>query len=92
MAVKALAIGTGDIRSRLTLAYDQLKTLQMRDSDIPEQFRTDWDFIMSSLTTDPIDRETREVSKNLSKTDTTDCITLAESIFDLMRKLNGLSL
>ena len=46
-AVRALAVGPGDVRSRLMMAYRHAHTL--RPENFPEELRKDWQYIVKSL-------------------------------------------
>lgn len=56
LAIDDLAIGSGDVRSRLNLVYrDHLHVL--READFPDNLRPDWSWIMRKMTRLPARRD-----------------------------------
>ncbi len=87
-AVHSLAVGAGDIRSRLLSAYMSFHTV--KQEDLPEALRMDFDIIMKELTKkEPIGSE-GNVDATLSSMNDETGVEIAERIIKIEEKLSEL--
>ena len=88
-AIANLALGPGDIRSRLWDAYTEMHPL--REDDFPEELRADWHWIDTQLTKyeprNEYEREIGQVQTTLMRIKRKTGVKIAERIYYLYEQI-----